>query len=543
MPPRTRRALPAKRAAEEEPAGELSPSTKKSKAELRRQSLSRAQDWAADRKRKAGKDVGSAKKSRPAPTPAKTRRRGTSKVVAAALAASAEDVAVGPVEESVGAGTRRSSRRRTMSTNTTAVAETKPKETKAKATKAPRATRTSRRKTVAPVVPAIKEEVDEPQVSPRSVQDSLPELKAEEEEVPVELEVKEEVVVQEEVAEEPVEEEEDTDVVERFVCSHDISRRLKLKLKSPLMSMPNIRFSAEETKKDKVETEADGGAQDVNDAANQGGIMAYLFQLSPVFFHALTIQWTLAFAVVMAFCYDWWLFEFGPDYEDAASQQATCFTLGLWLVTIAGYAIAFGPGSRAGWILTGSALTMVSFSAKMIAPGVTSVPFLPIHSFNGFEVNVEALLTVLGVDTASLPSLPIYSLNGFGIGVPDLLVFLCLAGCVATLKQTKVSSEQPQEVVEEEVKEEAPKEDAQVAPEATGPRSLIGQRVAMEKEGIEMLGTVKEYVSDTREWLIHYDDEFQVDDEVNRLQLTSGFKNYSKHLSDNVKAMWRAGEL
>ena len=79
--------------------------------------------------------------------------------------------------------------------------------------------------------------------------------------------------------------------------------------------------------------------------------------------------------------------------------------------------------------------------------------------------------------------------------------------------------------------------------QASGPKSLIGQRVAVEKDQDTLFGTVKEYDSETREWLVHFDDPFHEEKELNRVQLGSAFKLYSKHLSDNLKAMWRAGEL
>ena len=245
-------------------------------------------------------------------------------------------------------------------------------------------------------------------------------------------------------------------------------------------------------------------------AANGKSLIQHLLHLSPMFFHAIVIQWTLAFAFVMAFCFDWWLFEFGPDIEeeDVTAQRSTCVTLGLWLVTIVGYAIVCGSSSRAGWILTGSSLTMASFSTKLITSVGTPVP-----------------------------SLPIYSVSGIDINVPDLLMILCLVGCAAALMLPL--PEQSQVVASGGETEASDKKEYQ----ASGPKSLIGQRVAVEKDEDTLFGTVKEYDSETREWLVHFDDPFHEEEELNRVQLGSAFKLYSKHLSDNLKAMWRAGEL
>lgn len=247
-----------------------------------------------------------------------------------------------------------------------------------------------------------------------------------------------------------------------------------------------------------------------------------LLPLTPAFFQAILIQWTLAFAVIMMLGLDWWTLEFGPESGmDLASEHVPCAILGLWLVTIAVYSIAFGAQSPAGWVLSGSALTMTSFATKLM---------------NSYGVIV--------------PSLPIYSYSGFDVNVPDSLVILCLVGCVAVLSQPKAPvPEQPQEVVaqNETVKEDAPQvvEQSETKEEeaTTGPRSLIGQRVAVEKGIDTFSGTVKDYDLETREWLVHYDDVLQEEDELNRVQLGSAFKLYSKNLSDDLKAMWRAGEL
>ena len=233
--------------------------------------------------------------------------------------------------------------------------------------------------------------------------------------------------------------------------------------------------------------------------------------LVPVFLHALVIQWTLAFAIMISFGFDWYVSQLGPDGgEDMASQRAPCVTLGLWLVTIAGYSFALGAHSRAGWILTGSSLAMASFSTKFMTDDSTPVPSLPIYSFSGFEVNV-----------------------------PAVLVVLCLVGFAIVLKQpTMALEEQPQVIANEEAPQaELFEEKEEAAPEVTGPRSLIGQRVAVDKGIDAFIGTVKDYDSETREWLVHYDSEIQEGEELNRVQLGSAFKLYSTHLADSLRAM------
>ena len=276
--------------------------------------------------------------------------------------------------------------------------------------------------------------------------------------------------------------------------------------------------------------------------AKKESIFASLIPLLPVFFHALFIQWTLAFAGSITLGLDWWTsqHDLTVDEEGTAtweSQKSSCVMLGLWLATIAVSATAFGASSRAGWICTGASMAVASFAARLMA----------------------------NEDGTSVPSLPIASYSGYHVNVPDLLVATCVFGLVAALKQPvakqpqEVAAEENQEVVavvetkEDEVTQNTESDTTQTdeedddatvpIAEATGPRSLIGQRVAVEKGIDEFLGTVKDYDAETREWTVHYDNEFQEDEEVNRVQLGSAFKGYSKHLSDNLKSMWRNGEL
>mmetsp|Transcript_8748 Transcript_8748/g.14919 ORF Transcript_8748/g.14919 Transcript_8748/m.14919 type:complete len:89 (-) Transcript_8748:152-418(-) len=81
------------------------------------------------------------------------------------------------------------------------------------------------------------------------------------------------------------------------------------------------------------------------------------------------------------------------------------------------------------------------------------------------------------------------------------------------------------------------------AKEATGPRSLIGQRVSVEDNGFPSFGTVADYDAETRLWTILFDDENQEEGVLNRVELGSAFKSYSKHLADSLKAMWKSGEI
>ena len=277
-------------------------------------------------------------------------------------------------------------------------------------------------------------------------------------------------------------------------------------------------------------------------------IQAMLPALS-VFLHALLLQWTLAFAVIMTFFSDWFIFEFCADgacvglpdngYE-LTNQRAACANFGLWLVTIAGYSIAFGTYSKVGWILTTSSLAMASFAVK-----------------------ADWLGDANGV-TRPVPSLPIY----YNVNVPDLLVILGLIGCIVLMQQPSneppenVAHQVPNEVEDQEAAptvempdvssqeidssnatKEEQEEKEEVKKEESGPRSLIGQRVAVEKKKKgTCYGTVTEYKHLTREWSVRYDDDGE-DEDLNRLELASAFKLHSKDLADYLKAMWRAGEI
>ena len=187
-------------------------------------------------------------------------------------------------------------------------------------------------------------------------------------------------------------------------------------------------------------------------------VLAILFSLTPMFVQCLLIQWTFAFAVILTFFFDWWVFHGtlnaidktegeGPVTELEAmmeNQRESCAIYGAWLVTIVGYSVVFGARSKTGAILTGSVLTMVAFSTKLI--------------------------------DMSVLSLPIYSYEGFDITVPDLLAVMGMIGCIATLLQPVAKPDEK--------------------------TTFIGQRVAMEKGDETVVGTVKDFNAETRHWVV-----------------------------------------
>lgn len=244
-----------------------------------------------------------------------------------------------------------------------------------------------------------------------------------------------------------------------------------------------------------------------------------------VFLHSVIIQWSIAFAVIMTFCLDWWLFQFGSSNDEVlSSQRASSSMLGMWLVTIAGYSIAFGTFSQVGWILTTSSLVMLSFAAKMYDEEMASA------------------------------SLPVYHVNDYGITIPDLLLCISFVACLFVLKQPPpvdvAAPSEPTAVAvssEEEGNADESKEVMEAvmiaSKEATGPRSLIGQRVSVEDNGFPSFGTVAGYDDETHFWTILFDDENREEGKLNRLELGSAFKSYSKELADSLKAMWKSGEI
>jgi hypothetical protein len=288
--------------------------------------------------------------------------------------------------------------------------------------------------------------------------------------------------------------------------------------------------------------EAKEEEEEVQEEANEETKTSFLPHFA-VFLHSIIIQWSIAFAVIMTFCLDWWSFQFGPiNVEVLSSQRASSAILGIWLVTIAGYSIAFGTFSQVGWILTTSSLAMLSFAVKMLDEDISSA------------------------------SLPVYRVFRFGINIPDLLLCISLAACIFVMKQPPVAVEEaaaeapltpsepavtPTEPAAAPLEEEPPssveanaEESKEVmeavmiaTKEATGPRSLIGQRVSVEDSGFPSFGTVAGYDAETRLWTILFDDENQEEGWLNRVELASAFKSYSKHLADSLKAMWKSGEI
>lgn len=262
----------------------------------------------------------------------------------------------------------------------------------------------------------------------------------------------------------------------------------------------------------------------VQEEANEATKTSFLPHAA-VFLHSVIIQWSIAFAVIMTFCLDWWLFQFAPSAEEVlSSQRASSAILGIWLVTIAGYSIAFGTFSQVGWILTTSSLAMLSFAVKM-----------------------------LDEETLSSASLPVYEVFGYGINIPDLLLCISFVACVFVMKQPPVEATvaPPAEPTATSFSNEANAEESKevmeavmiATKEATGPRSLIGQRVSVEGNGYPSFGTVSGYDAETRLWTVLFDDENQEGGFLNRVELGSAFKSYSKHLADSLKAMWKSGEI
>jgi len=498
---------------------DMSPEMKKTKAELRRQSLAKAKNWAADRKKKKDGDVdddddGQSKENAPIndavvveeeeegdavdaklplmPTRRNARpRRGTSRGLAAAL--TADDDAAGQVnapsmdDESVGTTTvRRSSRRRTMNVAATAAPPKAPTRRSRRKTvtparlveeeqaaeieevdaveikveapeikveakeepvkpviKAP--TRRSRRKTVTPVQVKVESpEIDEVEateiktdelVLKREVsyceeedqevaKDEVEEEVVQEEFIPVKEEViKEETIAEvqeveaeQEVAKDEVEEEvvqeEFIPVKEEVIKEETVAEVQEVEIVEPVAEEDKVVVGLEITQgKEIVEVEQKVEVKAAKTASADPKISFIGSLLSPVFFGAVLVQWTLGFATLMTISFDWWTLKNGPDNEGEsliASEREPSAILGLWLVTIVGYFVTIGAQSRAGWLVTTLALSMASAATKLMSGGDTSVPALPIYSYSGFNVNV-----------------------------PDMLVVVSLAGCVASLLQPK----------------------------------------------------------------------------------------------------------
>lgn len=330
-------------------------------------------------------------------------------------------------------------------------------------------------------------------------------------EVEIEVEEPEEEVVQEEVE---IKEEETQEEVFTNEEKAPESMKLEIKEKEPVTE---VMAATEEEPTEAVVEEQD-----------LAGTESIATDLITVFLHSIVILWTLAFAASISFGFDWWLAHLGHETAaiDMESQRATCAILGLWLASVACYTIAFGYGSRAGWALNCVSFAMASFAVKVL-----------MADRNGI---------------IAAPSLPIYSASGFEVTVLDTLQALSLVGFVsAFFKQPAVVEEQIQKEVitvtgeaQEEIAATVSEEKVEEpATEESGPRSFIGQRVAVGKGVDVVMGTVKNYDAETRGWLVQYDGDSQEEEELNRLELGSAFKLHSKQLSGNLKAMWIAGEL
>ena len=290
-----------------------------------------------------------------------------------------------------------------------------------------------------------------------------------------------------------------------------------------------FRLKAVETKEEEPAAVQEEAVQE--EASEEETKISFLPHFA-VFLHSVIIQWSVAFAVIMTFCLDWWLFQFGPSSKEVlSSQRSSSAMLGMWLVTIAGYSIAFGTFSQVGWILTTSTLAMLSFAVKMVDEDISSA------------------------------SLPVYKLFGYGINIPDMLLCISFVACIfvtmhppaeaeavqsepaAVPSEEQVSTPSEEEVVDAEESKEVMEAVMIAAKEATGPKSLIGQRVCVEDGGFPSFGTVAGYDEETRFWRVLYDDVNQEEGYLNRVELASAFKSYSKHLADSLKAMWKSGEI
>lgn len=219
-------------------------------------------------------------------------------------------------------------------------------------------------------------------------------------------------------------------------------------------------------------------------------------------------------------------FEFHPQGAEAnySNQRTSCAILGLWIVTIAGYSIVLGAHSIVGWVLATSSLAMAKFAIKM-------------NWGESYDV--------------SMPSVPVYSVSSLDITILDALIAVGFAGWLVLYFK---EPEQPVEVETDEagVVESGVVEKAETAPEIraasngekTGPYSFIGDRVAVDKSGFTYTGTVSKYDPESRQWTVTYEASEGLDDDyLNRLEIASAFKLYSKEMSDRLKAMWRANEI
>lgn len=201
------------------------------------------------------------------------------------------------------------------------------------------------------------------------------------------------------------------------------------------------------------------------------------------------------------------------------SQREVCFVLGLWMISIGFNSMTFGSQSRFGWIVTTASLAML-----FIAPS---------SAFN----------------------LPICVIAESQVSVPDVLLGLGVIGACAALMANDQLPAEKQASTEDTTAADENADGSDMQSEElddgnieereatlTGPRSLIGQKVSSQKDGFALSGTVKAYLPVTREWRVIWDDGSPTED-LNRIELASAFKLYSKNLADSLKLMWRNGEV
>ena len=224
-------------------------------------------------------------------------------------------------------------------------------------------------------------------------------------------------------------------------------------------------------------------------------------------------------------------FEFHPKGTDAeySNQRTSSALLGFWLVSIAGYSIALGSQSMVGWIIATASLTMAKF----------------------------AITTDWGENyDISLPSSPVFSTSFLDVTILDALIVTGFAGWLLLYfkepeqlgAELPVENEESGSVIESnDIPDvQIPDNSVQLPVESkrTGPYAFIGDRVAVTKSGATYVGTVTQYSHDTRMWTVMYEaGDGLEDDELNRLEIASAFRLYSKELGDRLKAMWRANEI
>lgn len=163
---------------------------------------------------------------------------------------------------------------------------------------------------------------------------------------------------------------------------------------------------------------------------------------------------------------------------------------------------------------------------------------------------------MLFIAPSSAFNLPICVIAESQISVPNVLLGLGVIGaCAAQLTNDHLPTEKQASAAEDTTASDEIEDESNVQSEEsddvhieereatlTGPRSLIGQKVAAQKNGFALSGTVKAYLPVTREWRVIWDDGSAAED-LNRIELASAFKLYSKNLADSLKLMWRNGEV